>query len=134
MFKRILVFSLILTSCQSTMGPKPPTKPFVLTQKHAEIIQQGVRNALKDPDSAKFGRIAGAEAADKPGIVYVCGTVNAKNSFGGFTGDKPYVGVLGAIDSEGKTIGVFNVLSFGSTKNDQEVVTAMCAHYGVIGY
>ncbi len=39
-----------------------------------------VKSVLKDPDSAKFSGQHG-----------YCGYVNAKNSFGGYTGDKRFV-------------------------------------------
>ena len=44
----------------------------------------GVARALKDPASARF---AGVKA--KPGAV--CGTVNARNGFGGYTGPTLFV-------------------------------------------
>lgn len=44
-----------------------------------------VRSKLKDADSAKFG----ASFFREP--YFVCGFVNAKNSFGGYTGEKGYI-------------------------------------------
>ncbi len=45
-------------------------------------VKQAVRNSLKDPDSAKFGSfvLIGEDGA--------CITVNARNSFGGYVGDR----------------------------------------------
>ena len=43
-----------------------------------------VEDLLKDPDSAKFTRV-------KVKGVVVCGYVNAKNSFGGYTGAKAFM-------------------------------------------
>lgn len=42
-------------------------------------IEQAIRKASRDPDSVKF--------QDQDGV---CGTVNAKNGFGGYTGFKRY--------------------------------------------
>ncbi|WP_343698412.1 hypothetical protein [Caulobacter sp.] len=56
---------------------------------------QAVRYSLADPDSALFkdvwavrGQIDGA-----PEGVFTCGTVNAKNGFGGYVGYMPFVAV-----------------------------------------
>lgn len=45
-------------------------------------IQEAIRASLKDPDSAKFGEwgLINEKSA--------CMTVNAKNGFGGYNGDK----------------------------------------------
>lgn len=48
--------------------------------------QKAVRASLKDPDSAKFGKFTSGK--DKNGKFYACVTVNAKNSMGGYVGDK----------------------------------------------
>ncbi|MEP0189758.1 MAG: hypothetical protein ABJP70_01220 [Erythrobacter sp.] len=52
--------------------------------------QQGVRSRLKDPDSAEF-RNVGYYSGGSEGASAVCGEVNAKNSFGGFTGFERFV-------------------------------------------
>lgn len=44
--------------------------------------ESAVRQSLKDPDSAKFGKYT------KVTDVRACLTVNAKNSMGGYTGDQ----------------------------------------------
>lgn len=49
------------------------------------IAREAVLARLKDPDSAKFGQIVARDS----GIV--CGYVNSKNSFGGYTGDKAFI-------------------------------------------
>lgn len=57
------------------------------------ITEMAVKSVLRDPDSAKFGPMSGYDDrkfAGKP-VTAVCGVVNAKNGFGGFTGDKNFV-------------------------------------------
>jgi hypothetical protein len=52
-----------------------------------------VNAKLKDPQSARYGemiRKVGPNVNAKPAEV-VCGTVNAKNSFGGYGGVRPFV-------------------------------------------
>lgn len=45
-------------------------------------IQEAVRVSLKDPDSAKFGKLTQVNKSR------ACLTVNAKNALGGYTGDQ----------------------------------------------
>jgi len=48
--------------------------------------KQEVRESLKDPDSAKFSEVSTAGN----GLV-ACGLVNAKNGFGGYIGNTPFM-------------------------------------------
>ena len=59
--------------------------------------QRFIAKRLKDPDSAQFGD---DYVSYKIGAPVVCGTVNAKNAFGGYTGPERYIGA-------GNTLGVF---------------------------
>lgn len=58
-----------------------------------EDVRHAVRETLKDPDSARFGPIAMHKVAvpNKGDLDVGCGTVNAKNSFGGYVGDKRFI-------------------------------------------
>jgi hypothetical protein len=52
-----------------------------------ELSKEAVREKLKDPDSANFRSFSihrGEEPTD--GAFYICGEVNAKNSYGGYAG------------------------------------------------
>ena len=58
----------------------------------SEVIvaaQRAVRNTLKDPDSAQFKDVF-ANYTEAVGLV-ACGQVNAKNSFGAYTGFRAFV-------------------------------------------
>ena len=75
------------------------TEPITLTPAQFQAVQAGVRGRLKDPDSAQFGAYKAVRSLDAKGDVprgsiLVCGKVNAKNSYGGYTGELPYGGVL----------------------------------------
>lgn len=61
--------------------------------------QAMVRARLKDPESAEFSNVTVAQHGD---TVATCGYVNAKNSFGGFTGKKSFlvVGSLAATEDD----------------------------------
>lgn len=64
-------------------------QPMALSVADVAQVKQAVTRQLKDPESARFGPIVGGK--DATGRSYACGVVNAKNSFGGYTGDKPFV-------------------------------------------
>lgn len=72
--KRLIAVAAAL-SLAGCLGPSED-------EKTKELVQAAVRNALKDPGSAQFGdfRAVGSEHA--------CQTVNARNGFGGYGGDK----------------------------------------------
>lgn len=56
---------------------------------HARIQYEGLRTArsqLKDGESARFSHLVVVNQPTGGGVL--CGAVNAKNSFGGYTGDK----------------------------------------------
>lgn len=87
----VTLLSLIyLTGC------KPTEKDYI------NLGEGLVKSTLKDPDSAKFESLF-KQSGESDG--YVCGYVNAKNSYGGYTGKKQfyvYVDVLdGKINSNG---------------------------------
>lgn len=52
-----------------------------------------IRRKLKDPNSARFGTMSRAMRPNVRGepTDTICGYVNAKNSFGGYTGERPFV-------------------------------------------
>jgi len=56
--------------------------------------QWQMKQRLKDPESAQFSGVAVVRVSGKP---VVCGEVNARNSFGGFTGRKGFVMPKGGV-------------------------------------
>ena len=47
-------------------------------------------DALIDPDSAKFTGLYVVTNSNMPGRRFLCGSVNSKNSYGGYVGAKPF--------------------------------------------
>ena len=88
------IFALIacanlIQGCSST-NTQPPlmSSPYILSKQQIEAVKSSVLSSLKDPDSAKFSSsFNSTRSANK---TYVCGYVNARNSFGGYVGDKPF--------------------------------------------
>ena len=50
--------------------------------------EEAVRGTLRDPKSAEFQSVT---VVRKAGSIAVCGSVNAKNGFGGYTGFQPFM-------------------------------------------
>lgn len=72
-------------------GGLSTTKTYAVTT--AERLIKGM---LKDPDSVKFNWVSFGKGYvnSRSGTVYgwkLTGTANARNSFGGYTGGKPYI-------------------------------------------
>jgi hypothetical protein len=93
----VLLLSGTLAACitssdQGGNGPKAKTYtvPRPLTAAEKKIVQTGLSSSLKDPDSIQihWTPYRASEAADD--AVDYCGTLNAKNSFGGYIGFKPF--------------------------------------------
>ena len=90
---------------------------FEITPTDRKAIEIGVRSRLKDPDSAKFGFMAAIKDGDG---ARVCGVVNAKNSYGGYTGDVPFI----ADYSPRSHLAVLGVI--GGTPDANYVAIKMC--------
>lgn len=87
----VVVFTSLLKSGETEVAsePSPEQKAMAIKAQTMRIISEG----LKDPDSAKF------EFLNEN-----CGTVNSKNSFGGYTGPKRFVAVGDIIELEGHSV------------------------------
>lgn len=78
----IIPIALFLSACSTSNSNAPP--PVIqLTPQQKTEIEHSVLALLKDPESARFGPMRAGTVA---GATAVCGWVNAKNSFGGYTG------------------------------------------------
>lgn len=111
----------------SSVPPSPPpaemVEPITLTPAQRKAVQTGLKTRLKDPDSARFGEFKAGR--DGKGEITVCGYVNAKNSYGGYTGQKPFLGVL----SQGSNH--FVVAGIGGTDIETLSVQQVCARAGL---
>lgn len=83
-------------SAPTAQSPAPRTE-----QNDAEAYAaarsaiDAVRYSLADPDSALFKDVwaVRGQISDAPETVFACGTVNAKNAYGGYVGCTPFVAV-----------------------------------------
>ncbi|MBZ9678937.1 hypothetical protein [Mesorhizobium sp. ES1-1] len=119
--------ALCLAACV-TKQPTDFNRPYALSEVEQKIVKFGVATSLKDPGSPIFGNMA-ASISDK-GVVQVCGTVNAKNSYGAYTGLQPYLGVLATSGAGNK---VFVVNGIAGPRYSAQAVIMTCAQRGIGG-
>lgn len=91
--KKILVVILVIFLVLAFSVANKKYKAHVVEQQAIaeeksaiDRAEKAVRSLLKDPDSGKF---TGSALNKKTGAV--CGSVNAKNSYGGYVGFLPYI-------------------------------------------
>ncbi len=102
-----------------------PVEPVSLTPQQLQTVDSTIRGIMKDPDSAKFKNIVSSR---RDGTVYVCGSVNAKNSFGGYVGFSPF-----RVDIEEAT-GFAKIMSSPNVNGDfidHDMSKAMCTAVGL---
>jgi len=82
--------------------------------------EDAVKARLKDPSSAEFRNVTAHRYADMTAPV-VCGEVNARNDFGGYTGMQPFIAmgdgpvppILASDMAEGEFVKTWNTLCTG---------------------
>jgi hypothetical protein len=85
----IMVLCCALAGCATVQGP---AVPLPITDAEIAKAKKNVVDNLKDPDSARFpGTFKKIRSGDDE---VVCGRVNARNSFGGYTGGKTFAYVV----------------------------------------
>ncbi|MCW5773550.1 MAG: hypothetical protein KIT16_18045 [Rhodospirillaceae bacterium] len=101
--------------------PAAADVPVKLSKAQVRSVEAAVRGRLKDPGSARFDKVLAARRAD--GRVYVCGLVNARNSYGGYAGRSPFIGRF-----DGHR---FIVISVTNEREMQAAVYQTCAARGM---
>lgn len=102
--------------------------PHDLTPQQRSVVERTISAELKDPESARFSRYK-ARKVLMPGkreAIQVCVFVNAKNSFGGYTGATPYMGVFPQDD-----LTQFRITSWRDPQLAQAVAEG-CAQMGLL--
>jgi hypothetical protein len=84
---RLACFDKLTSQTKSTSKKAAPKEDAVITQAKAAVAKK-----LKDPTSPLFTELKRAKRPNLKGdlVDSVCGFVNAKNSYGGYSGAKPF--------------------------------------------
>lgn len=78
-----------------------------------KALRVAMEDALKDADSAKFKDIQ-YKAGETPGAWTMCGSVNAKNAYGGYAGFERFAGFVA---KDGKKV-TYIVLRVGGVSDE----------------
>src|SRR5262245_13994790 len=127
----VLFLALALAGCNVTSAeaPPPPAAPSgpppTANIPDKELFRQAraaVVANLKDPESARFGdKFDRRINRGRDGVLYevVCGEVNARNGFGGYTGSKMFLWTA-------SDIGIRRVIMADSDSIDRLLTKAVC--------
>jgi hypothetical protein len=134
-FWHILLIFLCFPSCQTPPSALDlvkvnyPVRPYNLTAADGLAIELSVRSRLRDPMSAIFGQVSAV--IDAKNMITVCGAVNGRNGFGGYTGFVPYMGML-ADNMHGNR--VFAVTGIASAPSDTSTMAVLmiCNKHGAV--
>ena len=138
MARTLVLVAALFAVAACGVGAPPPvervTSLAALSPSQLGAVHQKVRASLKDPDSARFGdTVAGIlpdEGADdgRANSMFVCGLVNAKNSYGGYTGHKPYMGFLASAGE----LHTFLLVGLASAPREVDHYYRECGRRGLI--
>lgn len=94
-FFSLAAVALLLAGCVETTpdAKKYEVEVIKLSASQFNTVKSAVRQNMKDPSSAQFGRYVAFRATHSDGTQtdHVCGYVNGKNSYGGYAGMTPYM-------------------------------------------
>ncbi|MBZ9659771.1 hypothetical protein LB523_12015 [Mesorhizobium sp. ESP-6-4] len=109
---------VLMTACIGWQSSALASERYALTEMQTAAIEQTISSTLKDPSSALFGDIDAANVGG--GQVLVCGSVNAKNGFGGYAGTIPFQGHIWPPDRS------FYIDALASDESDALRVASQC--------
>ncbi|WP_173487678.1 MULTISPECIES: hypothetical protein [unclassified Aliiroseovarius] len=72
---------------------KPVATPINISGSAVAEVRSALMKEMKDPSSVKFGQYKSLKLMDKEtqlSTIVVCGKYNAKNSYGGYVGEKMF--------------------------------------------
>jgi hypothetical protein len=97
--------------------------PAQLTTSERETVLNALKSGLKDPYSAVISDVA-AKKSSNGAIFKVCGMINAKNSYGAYTGSRPFY-VFGAKEG-GRLVVSPALVTIGNSEIEAEYIGRQC--------
>lgn len=129
-----LAFAAILIVASTARAHNLSRTP---TAKEKAALQSAIKEKLKDPTSPLFKwpelQLTGGTKSfpqGKGGVYHYCGLVNAKNSYGAYTGYVPYYANFGAMSDNKIYAVIFGIASADPSDNDSISVMMFCHQYG----
>lgn len=124
-----ITYAALLTLPLQWAGTASYARPQTLAEKKA--VEAVVKPHLKDPNSAIFQHPPLQLSGRNDGKLY-CGYVNAKNSYGGYTGNTLFLAGFVTEIVKGKDVTTAKFVTMGdsdSDSDDSQVVRKMCQDY-----
>ena len=103
----VILFTVILTSCATAPTSQEIDSAnygnYVESSKCVDLAKSYISSLMKDPESAMFSNMTCSKGWSGEVPIFQIkttygyrfkGRVNAKNSFGGYTGGAPFVGIV----------------------------------------
>lgn len=91
------------------------------TKAEIGYVQKGMVERLKDPESARYTNVQIVTGDD--GVLTVCGSVNSKNSYGGYAGASRFMGILSPENKSAFIVGI--------DTPDKPFIQLMCSQKGM---
>jgi len=117
-----VIFALFLAGC----APDPHS-PIIdqnsLTTSDRNLVIASVVGSLKDPHHAHLRLPPIAKRYIGDDEIHYCGCVNARNSYGGYTGYQPFYGKFYTSTNAKKN---FEVLALGDSKDHERDASKQC--------
>lgn len=102
-----------------------------MTAQEKALLAKSFAYGLKDPNSAQFQWTKVPKSLPKDSFEY-CALVNAKNSYGGYTGATPFIGMV--LIRDGKIAGG-TIAAIGETRPlYSHIIPDMCRKKGLDPY
>jgi hypothetical protein len=98
-----------------------------MTPAEKKFLMEALSKDLKDPGSAQFKWSQIPEPASPGGTVHYCATVNAKNSYGGYVGQKPFIATVNFTNNK-MTSASLNILATSEAFAEQLVLDECTKH------
>lgn len=113
---------------QPTIAPLAAADLRSLTPQEKAVLAKTFAAGLKDPTSAIFQWTKVPKKLPDDGFDY-CGTVNAKNSYGGYTGAVPFIGLI--LVGKGKIAGGVIAATGDIRPEYSQIIPDMCRKKGL---
>lgn len=115
----IVVVSLALGGCAGMMEIKGTGFNVDAPDLYVEQSISNLKSRLKDPESARISGVYTVKTEYTGDAINVCGLINAKNSYGGYTGNRLFVATPTIVYIERQVIGS----DYEALSNNNYVVT-----------
>lgn len=91
----VVIAALSLSACVTTEPvQRNSLRPSTASVAEIKQAKEEASAQMKDPSSVQFRNVAGYKRGN-PGFTVLCGEMNGKNSFGGYTGFKHFTYLSG---------------------------------------